>query len=267
MQDIFLSFYYLFTLNFEEFILILNSLTLETTWLFFIIFCFISVLILLKLFGELGLYLYTIVAVIAANIQVLKIVKFKIFDDPVALGTILFASVFFCTDILNEHYSSSKARKNVILGFVGFLLMTLIMIITLGFKPISADVVGNEYNYALNIQSNLSAIFLPLPTLFIASMIAYLSSQYFDVWFYKYLLKITGKKNLWLRNNISTIISSLIDSFVFSLFAFIILSKNPLPLGVVILTYVFGTYFLRIFIALIDTPFIYLSKFFLPKIR
>ena len=81
MQDIFLSFYYFFTLNFEELILILNSFTLETTWLFFIIFCFSSVLILLKLFGELGLYLYTIVAVIAANIQVLKIVKFKLFDE------------------------------------------------------------------------------------------------------------------------------------------------------------------------------------------
>ena len=52
MQDIFLSFYYLLTLNFENFILILNSITIEITWIIFLFFCFSSVLILLKIFGE-----------------------------------------------------------------------------------------------------------------------------------------------------------------------------------------------------------------------
>ena len=70
---------------------------------------------------------------------------------------------------------------------------------------------------------------------------------------------------LWLRNNLSTIISSLIDNTVFSILAWIILNPNPETFYNVIMIYIFGTYILRIFIALIDTPFIYISKTFLPN--
>ena len=67
---------------------------------------------------------------------------------------------------------------------------------------------------------------MPFPSFFAASMIAYLFSQYFDVWFYKKLLIITNKKFLWLRNNLSTMTSSLLDNTIFSIFAWIIF--NPI---------------------------------------
>jgi uncharacterized integral membrane protein (TIGR00697 family) len=96
-------------------------------------------------------------------------------------------------------------------------------------------------------------------------MIAYLLSQYFDVWIYNFIKKVTTNKYLWLRNNLSTILSSLIDNTIFSLLAWIILNPNPEILYKVITTYILGTYFLRVMIALVDTPFLYLSKLFLPK--
>ena len=73
----------------------LNLLGNELIWFLFLLFCFSSILIFLKLFGYVGLYVYTVVAVIAGNIQVLKIVDFFYFIEPVALGTILFASTYF----------------------------------------------------------------------------------------------------------------------------------------------------------------------------
>ena len=82
-----------------------------------------------------------------------------------------------------------------------------------------------------------------------------------DIWIYK---KISANKNLWFRNNISTFLSSLIDNTVFSIFAWIILNPNPLSFNTVIFTFILGTYVLRIFIAIFDTPFIYLAKYFLP---
>ena len=96
---------------------------------FFLFLSFASVLIFFKLFGEVGLYIYTVIAIIAANIQVLKIVKFSFFEEPIALGTILFASTFLCTDILAEYYGAKSARKNILLGFSGFLLMTILMLL------------------------------------------------------------------------------------------------------------------------------------------
>lgn len=233
----------------------LGSFNTFALWLIMLIFCFSSILLFLKLFGYIGLYVYSALAVVVANIQVLKTVDFFYSPEPVALGTVLFASIFLCTDILSEHFGKDKARKNVLIGFTSFLFVTIIMLFTIGFKPSISD-------WA---QESISNVFTPMSRFFIASMIAYLISQYFDVWIYSVLKNFTLNKFLWLRNNISTILSSLIDNTVFSLLAWIILNPNPDTLYNVIMIYILGTYILRIFIAIIDTPFIYLSKIFLPK--
>ena len=160
---------------------------------------------------------------------------------------------FFCFSSI--YFGKEKARQNVLIGFSAFLFMTIVMLFTIGFKP--AD---NDW-----IQANLSNIFTPMTRFFVASMIAYLISQYFDVWIYGLIKKISANKNLWLRNNISTFLSSLIDNTVFSLLAWIILNPNPEKLYNVIMIYIFGTYLLRVFIAILDTPFLYFSKFFIPN--
>tara|TARA_Y100000768_G_scaffold379033_1_gene354200 strand:+ start:584 stop:1258 length:675 start_codon:yes stop_codon:yes gene_type:complete len=220
-----------------------------------LVFCFSSVLVFLKLFGHVGLYVFSALAVIIGNIQVLKTVDFFYSPEPVALGTVLFASTFLCTDILSEHFGKEKAKKNIIIGFSSFLFMTIIMLITIGFKPSAND-------WA---QESLANVFTPMSRFFIASMIAYLISQYFDVWIYSVIKRFTKNRFLWLRNNLSTILSSLLDNTVFSLLAWIILNPDPETLYNVIMIYILGTYVLRILIAFIDTPFMYFSRLFLPK--
>ena len=263
--QIFVGFFQIFKFDFEKFVIIYNSITPDYIWIFFLLFCFFSILIFLKLFGEVGLYVYSVIAIIAANIQVLKLVKFSFFSEPIALGTVLFASTFLCTDILAEHYGAKKARINILIGFAGFLLMTLIMLFTLGFKPLNSISTSENYIWALNTQDNLLGIFLPFPTFFVASMIAYLCSQFFDVWFFGWISTLTNKRFLWLRNNLSTMTSSLIDNFIFSIFAWIICNPEPLDFATVFITFILGTYILRVLIALIDTPFVYLSRYLISN--
>ena len=240
---------------FFELTTILNSLSTELMWFIMLFFCFFSILIFLRIFGYIGIFIYSALAVIAGNIQVLKTVDFFYSPEPVALGTILFASTFLCTDILSEYYGKEKARMNILIGFSAFLFMSLLMVITIGFQPSDADWV----------QESLSNVFTPMTRFFIASMVAYLISQYFDVWFFNYLKQALSGKSLWLRNNLSTIISSLVDNTVFSIFAWILLNPEPVSVYNVIMIYILGTYLLRIFIALLDTPFIYIAKCFVPK--
>ena len=240
---------------FFELTTILNSLSTELMWFIMLLFCFFSILIFLRIFGYIGIFIYSALAVIAGNIQVLKTVDFFYSPEPVALGTILFASTFLCTDILSEYFDKNKARMNILIGFCAFLFMTLLMVITIGFKPSSDDWV----------QESLSNVFTPMTRFFIASMIAYLISQYFDVWFFNYIKRITSEKYLWLRNNLSTIASSLVDNTVFSIFAWILLNPEPVSIYNVIMIYILGTYLLRILLALFDTPLIYLAKFFIKK--
>ena len=241
-----------FFINFTSY---LGSLNTFVVWLIMLFFCFSSILIFLKLFSFAGLYVYSALAVIIGNIQVLKTVDFFYSPEPVALGTILFSSTYLCTDILSEHFGKDKAQKNVLISFVSFLFVTIVMLITIGFNPSSND----------GVQDSLENIFTPMSRFFIASMIAYLISQYFDVWLYSKIKNLTINRFLWLRNNLSTILSSLIDNTVFSILAWVILNPNPETFYNVIMIYILGTYILRIFIALIDTPFMYLSKIFLPK--
>ena len=125
------------------------------------------------------------------------------------------------------------------------------MLFTLGFKP-----------FDIEVQKNLINVFLPLPIFFAASMIAYMISQFYDVWVFIKISNLTNKRFLWLRNNLSTIISSLIDNTVFSIFAWLIFNPNPETLTTII-GFIFGTYVLRIFIAILDTPFLYSAKFFI----
>ena len=234
---------------------IFNSFSTELMWVIMLFFCYISILTFLRLFGYVGIFIYCALAVIGANIQVLKTVDFFYSPEPVALGTILFASTFLCTDILSEYFDKNKARMNILIGFCAFLFMTLLMVITIGFKPSSDDWV----------QESLSNVFTPMTRFFIASMIAYLISQYFDVWFFNYIKRVTSEKYLWLRNNLSTIASSLVDNTVFSIFAWILLNPEPISVYNVIMIYILGTYLLRILLALFDTPLIYLAKFFIKK--
>ena len=46
----------------------------------------------------------------------------------------------------------------------------------------------------------------------VASMLAYLTAQFCDVYLYHFWKKLTQGKHLWLRNNGSTLVSQLVDS-------------------------------------------------------
>jgi hypothetical protein len=99
----------------------LNNTSVVMIWLFQIMFCYFSILLSLKFFGKTGIYVYVAIAIILANIQVLKVVNFPFFPEPMALGTVLFISIFLCTDILNEYFDKKSATKCIYLGIAAYL--------------------------------------------------------------------------------------------------------------------------------------------------
>lgn len=243
----------------------LNTLPPEALWVAQLLVCFGGILLFLRLFGPAGLCVYMLLAVIGANIEVLKVVDFAVMPDPVAMGTVLFASSYLCTDVLTEYYGRHWAHRAVWIGFFGLLFFVVFMLLAMGYQPLTEEVAvatGNEW--ALGTQEHLVAVFTPTPIFFIAGMAAYLVSQFHDVWMFRLIRKLTGGRWLFLRNNVSTIVSGLIDNAVFSLLAWIVLRDQPLPLDTVIWTYIVGTWLMRIVIALLDTPFIYLARRCLP---
>lgn len=244
----------------ENLIDTMNTWPPEFLWVLMLLVCFITILCANRFFGPGGLYAYIAVSIIIANIQVLKAVQFSIYPDPVALGTILFSTSYLATDMLGENYGIRKARRGVFMGLFAHLFFATIMLLTLGFSPLTPEQAGSEMAWALPFQGHISALFTLQFSLFLAGLSAYLVSQLYDVWFYDWIKRKTNNRYLWLRNNASTMVSALIDNTIFSVLAWIVLSSNPLPFKTVLFTYILGTYWLRLMIAVLDTPMIYLSK-------
>ena len=168
----------------------------------------------------------------------------------------VYGAVFLSTDLYAEHYGRKEAKKAVYLGFSAALFYTVMSQLILLYEASSAD---------WGAATGMASIFTSAPSIIIASLIAYLLSQLHDIWAFHLIREKTGERFLWLRNNVSTWVSQAIDSVVFASLAFLILplilsSANALPIAVVS-EIVLSTYLLKILVAAIDTPFIYLSYY------
>ncbi|SIS37240.1 queuosine precursor transporter [Salimicrobium flavidum] len=221
----------------------------ELLWIIFAIVNFTLLLTVYRLFGKNGLFVWIGMATVVANIQVVKTVE--LFGLTATLGNIIYGTAFLATDILNEKYGKDSAKKAVWLGFSALIAMTIMMQISLRFIPAESDIA----------QSALETLFGIVPQIAIGSLLAYIISQYFDVWLYAFLKKIFPKdKHLWIRNNGSTMISQLLDTAVFCGIAF----YGLYPFGVWIEIF-WTTYFIKFLVSLLDTPFLYAAKSFRLK--
>lgn len=186
--------------------------------------------------------------VVVANILANKIVVFGPFSVPA--GVIVFSSTFLITDILSEKWGKATARKAVWAGFYANIVMVISVWIALAWQsPDFVQESANIFNQALGLT----------PRIVFASMIAYLLSQHHDVWAFHFWKDKTKGKYLWLRNNLSTAVSQLIDSIVFIVIAF----AGVLPL----IPLIIGQYVVKMAIALLDTPFMYLITSWMDKVQ
>ena len=230
-------------------------------WLsaFMLILCYATMLFLWRIWQVKGIYLYNILAVIIANIQVLKMTSFSGISEPVALGTILFATTFTASDILTEHVSGDEAKQCVKICFVAQLIMTIFMLLTVVF-PTQGDIMGHESGTIINpVQYAMFILFAPSVRITIASLISYYISQMVDIYVFKFVSNLTKQKMVWLRFNVASFVSGLVDNIIFSTLAWVVLAPNPVSFKTLVITYIFGTYFARIAVSILSTPAMYLA--------
>ena len=233
----------------------MQSLSIESLSVILFLFSAVIILFMFRYFGLAGLYVYSAISTVIANIQVLKLGKFSLISDPMALGTVTFATIFLSNDIITEHFGKQAAQKNIWLSFITQIIVTCVMIIAIGFKPVDGD----------GAHDAISMLFLPAPRLLLASLTAFLISQFININIFQRLSRFYNEKKLWLRSNLSLMISAFIDNSVFSLLAWVILAPNPVSNTTLIYTYILGTYAFIIILSLFSTPIIYLSHYFKPE--
>lgn len=210
---------------------------------------FIGIMFAYRIWGKLGLFIWIPVSVIIANIQVTK--NISIFGLEATLGNIVYATGFLATDILSEAYGARESRKAVGIGFFALVMMTLLMQIAILFTPSASDI-ANE---------SLSLIFGFMPRIALGSLVAYLCSNLHDIWAFEFWKKKKpGRRTLWIRNNLSTMVSQLIDSLIFTFIAFYGVYDMKVFWDIVITTYI-----LKFIVAICDTPFMYIARHWMEK--
>ena len=218
-------------------------MTNEVLWVVLMLVNFILITAIYKLWGVQGLYIWMGFAIVVANIQVLKTIE--IFGITATLGNIIYGTTFLATDILSERHGKEKARKAVWVGFFTMISSTFIMWLCLQFIPHSSDFA----------QSSLETIFGIMPRIALGSLAAYLVSNFHDVWAYHlWKKKFSSRNTLWIRNNLSTMVSQLIDSVIFCFIAFWGLFEPGVFIEILV-----STYIIKWVVASLDTPFVYLA--------
>ena len=211
----------------------------------YLLWIMVDLILLLSAFamwGKTGIIAVISATIILMNIFVLK--GIRLFGLDATGGNVLYASLFLGTDIIAEYFGAREARKAVFIGFFLSLLFLIASRFILLFEPAPWD----RYHDSMN------TLFSPVWRIVIASISSYILSQNLDVVTFTWL-KRKFPKQLWLRNNASTWSSQIVDTVLFCTVAFAGLYELRIVAGIVL-----STYILKIVVAALDTPFMYLTR-------
>lgn len=208
-----------------------------------VLIVFSALLICYRLFGKTGAIVWVAMATILANVITAK--NANIFGLSTAIGTVMFASTFLATDILTEYHSVKDAKTAVFVGLFADVVLIVATQIALLYTP-------SEFDYADGAMRTLFALNLRIS---IASMVMYFISNLGDVYLFSKIKERSKGKNLWLRNNVSTILCNCLENFGFIFLAFVGIYD-----GNTILTIAVSTSIVEAIVAVCDTPFLYLAR-------
>lgn len=189
-----------------------------------------------------------------------------------ALGVLPYPLTFLCTDLICELYGRRRANFVVTVGLGLNVFILCFMWLGSNVPAVSgtavppwqvlqlAEAVSTPTGRTLEGSVELfQLIYQCTAGAMTASMMAYIAAQYADVRLFHFWKRLTRGKHLWLRNNLSTLISQCVDSFmVISITFGALFLAGEMTLGT-LLVLMASNYAFKMFVALADTlPFYFL---------
>ena len=166
-------------------------------------------------------------------------------------AALAYALTFLASDCYAELYGRRATQVVVNVAFLANFLVLALVWSTLAAPGVNPEV-SAAFDTALGPAANVVA----------GSLLAYVVSQNWDVFVFHAIRDRTGEGLLWLRNIASTASSQAIDTAIFVGVAFYVAPTllgvgSPLPPGV-LLALGLGQYLLKLAIAVLDTPIVYI---------
>jgi len=162
-------------------------------------------------------------------------------------GELAYCLTFFATDIIAEIWGKRRAAMTVLCGLIANILILALIRITLLLPPAPFWDGDEAFRAIVGATSRIT----------VASIIAFLISQFHDVWMFHLIKGLTRGRFLWLRNNLSTALSQTIDTVIFTVLAF----SGVAP----ILPLIIGKLTIKLLLAAADTLPVYLAVGFIRR--
>ena len=156
--------------------------------------------------------------------------------------------IFTINDIVIEVFGKERARSIVRSSLVVIVLLLGVSVLFTALPP-SVRSSPNEKAY--------DAIFGLSIRFSIASLIAFIFSDFLDIYLFSWIRERFGKDRLWLRNNVSNIISQFIDAITFMTIAFYALDQSFFANVSFIASLLIPYWLLRCVLSIIETPLVY----------
>jgi hypothetical protein len=189
--------------------------------------------------------------ILAAKIGDFSIAGYLI-TAPVAV--LIFPFTFQITDMVNENFGRKKTHRMIFIAFMTQIFMTIF--IWFSIEVPAAPFWGFDWGSDPTEAQQFWLYFLGSTVrITIASWISFIITENLDAILFDKLKKWTKGKNLWIRNVFSDIPTLALDSVLFISIAF----GGVFDFNVILLM-IWGQLLTKWFFGIIDTPFMYLSR-------
>ena len=172
------------------------------------------------------------------------------------VGILPWPIVFLLTDLLNEFYGYKAVKR--LSWITAILIAYCFIIVGLAIQIPAYEIEGSS----LSDDYSFNKVFGQAQMVIVGSICAFLVSQLLDAVLFKWIKSKTGSKYIWLRSTGSTVVSQLIDSYIVLYIGFVLpgsLSFSDF------MTIAPTNYVLKLIIAILLTPLIYLGHYLVKK--
>jgi uncharacterized integral membrane protein (TIGR00697 family) len=167
---------------------------------------------------------------------------FRVGSVDLSVGLLAFPLTFVLTDVVNEFYGTTGAKRLTYLGLGASVFVFAVISVALAVPPSPIGVPNDTFRSVIGVSRRL----------FVASLAAYLIGQMADITVFAAFRRVTRHRLLWLRATGSTVISQVIDTSVVTFG----LMVGQQPTGT-ILRVIVHSYLIKLVFAVGLTPLIY----------
>ena len=177
-----------------------------------------------------------------------------VFGVPMSVGILPWPIVFVTTDLINEYFGEKGVRKLSLITASLIAYTFVILFIAMRIPAMQGD--------KLVTDDQFNGVFGQSMWIIVGSITAFMVSQLIDVSIFHFVKNKTGGKMIWLRSTGSTLISQLFDSFIVLGIAFWMTGKMTTE---IFIASALTGYFVKMIIAIVLTPLIYLGHSLIEK--